>query len=175
MLRAGILCALAVVSLGCLGGGCEGGLTRTDARFSTPERTVETLLASYQLDALTQDEVRARLAAHARFELVDRRSFEACFADLDAGATSEGLAGWVLGALAAGKDELRTTIAADSATVSPREGVRIVLRREDDGAWRIVLAESVPDDVRRGITAVTTAHDQRLRRQGISTGGVAQR
>src|SRR5687768_9451832 len=105
MLRAGILTALAVVSLA-----CEGGLTRADARFSTPEHTVETLLASYELDALTQDEVRARLAAHARFELADRRSFEACFADLDAGATSEGLAGWVLGALAAGKDELRTTI-----------------------------------------------------------------
>ena len=155
--------------------GCVMPTSGVDERFSTPEHTVETLLASYELDGVSQDEVRARLAAHRRFELAERRSFEACFTDLDPGATSEGLAGWVLGALAAGKDELRTTIAADRATVSPREGVRIVLRREDDGAWRIVLAESVPDDVRRGISAVTTAHDQRLRRQGISTGGVAQR
>lgn len=157
-----------VVFTSLLATGCEGATTSTDPRFATPERTAETLLASYELDTVSQDEVRARLAAHARFELEDRDAFEACFADLDASPAGEGLAGWVLGAIAAGKDELRTTIAADRATVSPREGVRVVMRREDDGAWRIVLAESVPADVRRGIEAVTAMHDQRLRREGIA-------
>lgn len=160
MLRsAPLICAVLITMIA----GCEGAVRTSDPRFSTPERTVATLLASYELDRLSQEEVRERIAAHRRFELADREAFEACFADFGAGPAIEGLAGWVLGALAAGKDELRTTITGDRATVSPREGVRIVMRLED-GAWRIVIAESVPEDVRRAIAAVGAEHERRLRR-----------
>ncbi|AKF10480.1 hypothetical protein [Sandaracinus amylolyticus] len=139
-----------------------------DARFSTPEHTIETLLASYGLEDATQEDIRARMAAHERFELRDRASFEACFADLPPGPVGEGLAGWVLGAIAAGRDELRVEIFGDRATVAPREGVRIAMRRED-GAWRIVLDESVPSDVRRALDVVAERHDRRAREQGLPT------
>lgn len=148
--------------------GCEGALTHTDSRFATPERTVETLLASYGLEDLTQDEIRARMAAHQRFSVQDGESFRACFADLD-DPVGEGLAGWVLGALAAGRDELRTEIFGERATVAPREGVRIAMQRQSDGTWRIVLRDSVPDDVRRALSSVAERHDRRAREQGLPT------
>jgi hypothetical protein len=148
---------LAVVVLA----GCEG-LARSDARLSTPERTVATLLGAYGLEDVPQEEIRARLASRGRFELHDRASFELCFSDLD-GPVAEGLAGWVVGALAAGRDDVRTEIAHDRATVSPREGVRIVMHRGADG-WRIALRESVPEDVQRGMASLAEhAHARALR------------
>ncbi|MDQ3036511.1 MAG: hypothetical protein M3Y87_29205, partial [Myxococcota bacterium] len=102
-------------------GGCEGATTSMDSRFATPERTVATLLASHGLEGLSQEETRARMARHERFEVTDEAAFRACFVDLD-DPVSEGLAGWVLGALAAGRDELRTEMFAEQATVAPREG-----------------------------------------------------
>jgi hypothetical protein len=145
--------------------GCDG-ITRTDARFSTPEHTVHTLLSAYGFDALTQEEARARLATQDRFELIDRDAYRACFEDLGP-IENEGLAGWVVGALASGKDELRTEIIGERATVSPREGVRIVMRRDATGGWRIVLRESVPEDVRRALITITARAEQRARATGI--------
>lgn len=164
MLRLAAVVVALVLSLGCEGIGVE----RVDSRLATPERTVATLLASHGLEGVPQDEVRARMRAGERFELADRAAFEACFADLD-DPVAEGLAGWVLGALAAGKDELRTEIFAERATVAPREGVRIALRRGDDGGWRIVLGESVPEDVRRALTVVAERHETRALREGLPT------
>lgn len=146
--------------------GCEGAGTTVDSRFATPERTVATLLASYGLEDVPQEEIRARMAAHERFELRDGEAFRACFVELD-DPLSEGLAGWVLGALAVGRDELRTEIFGERATVAPREGVRIALHQQRDGTWRIALRESVPDDVRRALSSVAERHDRRVREQGL--------
>jgi hypothetical protein len=146
--------------------GCEGDLTRTDSQFATPERTVSTLLASHGLDALTQDEIRARMAAREHFSLEDGASFRACFIDAE-DPVSEGLAGWVLGAIAAGRDDLRIEIFGERATVTPREGVRIVMLRQPDATWRITLRESVPEEIRRALSGVAQRHDRRARAKGL--------
>lgn len=144
---------------------CQG--READARFASPEATVETLLATYDLADVSQAEIRERMAAHRRFTLLDRDTYEACFADLGRGSSDEGMAGFVVGALAAGKDELVVDVDEGRATVSPRAGVEIVLR-EEDGAWRIVLARSVPAEVRERIASVAAHADGRLRR-GLPT------
>jgi len=156
---ASLLAALSVAAAG-----CEGATTRVDRRFATPERTVHTLLEAYDLDSLSQDAIRGRLAARERFMLRDREAYEGCFADLN-GAAAEGMAGWVLGALAAGRDELRTEMTPVRATVSPREGVRIVMR-SDAGAWRIVLRQSVPAEVQRGLATLAARAEEQARRRG---------
>jgi|GEM_PF-4501536 hypothetical protein len=53
------------------------------------------------------------------------------------------------------------------ARVSPRDGVEIALRQED-GAWRIVLRDSVPAEIRERIASVAAHADGRLRR-GLPT------
>ena len=167
------VCTSAVLSAALLSApvalsGCEGAVTRTDARFSTPEHTVETLLHAYDLDDVPQAEIRERMARHGRFELADRDSYEECFADFLGTTSDEGYAGFVVGALAAGHDDIRVTITGEHATVSPREGVRIVMDRDDDGAWRIVLRESVPAELRERLSSVAEHAEGRLRR-GIAT------
>lgn len=147
---------------------CEGAVTHTDARFSAPEHTVDTLLRAYDLEDVPQAEIRERMARHGRFELVDRPSYEECFADFGGTASDEGYAGFVVGALAAGRDDIRVTITGERASVSPREGVRIVLLRHDDGTWRIVLRDSVPLELRERLSSVAEHAEGRLRR-GIST------
>lgn len=147
---------------------CEGATTHTDARFSTPEHTMETLLRAYDLEDVPQEEIRARMASHGRFALADRDAYEACFADFRGTPSDEGYAGFVVGALAAGRDDVRVTITGERASVSPREGVRIVMRRDDEGAWRIVLRDSVPTELRERLSAVAEHAESRLRR-GIAT------
>jgi hypothetical protein len=169
------MCALRLASLALVLGfalGCEGATTTVDVRYSTPEHTITTLFTSYGLEELSQDEVRQRMASNGRFELRDRDTYLSCFADLET-PTDEGLAGFVLGALAAGKDELRTSIANDRAIVSPRPGFDVVLHREDDGRWLISLRESVPDEVRTRLGMVAADYEHRQRR-GRSTGTVVQ-
>lgn len=145
---------------------CDGDIARTDSRFATPERTIDTLLASYGLETSTQEEIRARMAAQERFTIADGAAFRACFADAG-DPVSEGLAGWVLGAIAAGRDQLRVEIFGDRAIVAPREGVRIAMLRESDGAWRISLRESVPEEIRRALSGLAERHDRRARARGL--------
>ncbi len=152
-----VLCLLAAI-------GCDGATRTIDARFSTPEHTVRTLLSAYGLADATQDQIRERMAAHDRFEMQSRATFRACFEDLGTQAASEGVAGFVFGALAAGRDDLRVEITGDRATVSPRAGVEIVMHRGDDGAFRIVLRESVPAEVRARMASLAQHADDRLRR-----------
>lgn len=134
--------------------GCDGGdVTRSDARFSTPEHTVETLLGTYGLNDLPQEQIQRQIVQRGAFELRDRETWRQCFADLDQPG-GEGMAGYVLGLLAAGRDDLRFEIAEDHAYAFPREGVRVVLVEGEDGAWRISLARSVPEDVRSGLLMV---------------------
>ena len=116
-----------IAALSVAAAGCEGATTRVDRRFATPERTVHTLLEAYDLDGLSQDAIRGRLAA--------------------------------------GRDELRTEMTPVRATVSPREGVRIVMR-SDAGAWRIVLRQSVPAEVQRGLATLAARAEEQARRRG---------
>lgn len=152
--------------------GCEGAVTEVDARFSTPEHTVHTLFSAYGVEDLSQEDVRERMATNARFELRDRQTYLSCFGDLET-TTDEGLAGFVFGALAAGKDDLRTTITGDRAVVAPRAGVNVVLLRGEDGRWLISLRESVPDEVRTRLGMVAADAEHRQRR-GVSTGTVVE-
>ena len=161
-----LLAALLAALLGCALLGC--GAPATDARFATPEATVATLLRAYDLEDVSQDEVRARLAAHSRIHLRDHESYEACFADLSTHPADQGLAGYVVGALAAGKDELRYHREGDRATVSPAEGVEIVMRRGEDGAYRVVLARSVPREVRARMASLAEHAEGRVAR-GLPT------
>ncbi len=144
--------------------GCEGATRTVDARFSTPEHTVRTLLSAYGLADATQEQIRERMAAHDRFEIRSRATFRSCFEDLGTSPASEGVAGFVFGALAAGRDDMRVELAGDRATVSPRAGVEIVMHRGEDGAYRIVLGESVPDEVRARMASLARHADDRLRR-----------
>lgn len=155
-----------------LSAGCEGSTTEIDVRYSTPEHTITTLFTAYGVEQLSQEEVRQRMAGNGHFELRDRETYLSCFGDL-ATPTDEGLAGFVFGALAAGKDDLRTVIANGRATVSPRPGFEVVLRRQDDGRWLISLADSVPEEVRTRLGMVAADYEHRQRR-GQSTGAVIQ-
>ena len=145
-------------------GGCDGATQTVDARFSTPEHTVRTLMSAYGLGDATQEQIRERMAAHDRFEIQSRATFRACFEDMGTQAASEGVAGFVFGALAAGRDDMRVEMHGDRATISPRAGVEIVMHRGEDGAYRIVLAESVPDEVRARMASLAAHADDRLRR-----------
>jgi hypothetical protein len=165
VLRACLLLALASTPL--LTSACSGATETVDARYSTPEHTANTLFSAYGIEALSGEDVRARMSSNARFDLHDRATFVSCFRDLET-TTDEGLAGFVFGALAAGKDNLRTEILESRATMSPRTGVEIVFIREEDGRWLISLAESVPAEVRTRLGAVAADTEQRQRR-GIPT------
>jgi hypothetical protein len=144
--------------------GCDGATTTVDARFSTPEHTVDTMLRAYGVEDATQEQIREQISAHGHFELRDRASYEACFEDMHDGPVDEGLAGFVFGALAAGREDLRFMTHGDRATVSPREGVEIVMHRGDDGAYRVVISESVPAEVRAQMAAVAGHAEDRARR-----------
>lgn len=133
--------------------GCGENLTHTDSRFATPERTVDTLLGAYGVRDLPQDDLRARIASQGALTLRDREAYAACFVDLSRPG-GEGMAGYVLGMLAAARDELRFETAGDRGYVLPREGIRVVMIRGEDNAYRISLSESVPEDVQRGLLQV---------------------
>lgn len=149
-----VLCFLLVLAA------CGGDLTETDPRFSTPERTVTTLLGTYGLNEMPQAEIHARLAERGAFELQDGVTWRACFVDIDRPG-GEGMAGYVLGMLAAARDDIQYETVADRGYASPRADVRVVLRRGPDGAYRIVLAESVPENVRRGLIEIEENARQR--------------
>ena len=142
--RLALLAALLLV-------GCDGTET-VDSRFATPERTVDTLFASYGMRDLSQADIQSRIAERGAFELRDEAAWRECFADLDQPA-GQGMAGWVLGVLGAGRDELRFETAGEAAYVHVRD-MRIVMRRERDGAYRIVLSDSVPERVREGLVVI---------------------
>jgi hypothetical protein len=140
-----LLAAFPLVALG-----CEAGVATTDSRFSTPERTIETLLASAGLEGSTQEQNQARIVEQGGVQVRDAASYEACFADIDQPG-GHGMAGYVLGMIAAASDDLRYEMVEGRGFVIPRQGIRIVMDRDANGAYRIVLAESVPEHVRESI------------------------
>ena len=133
-----------------------GDVTRTDPRLATPERTVRTLLAAHGIEDGAPGALEERLIAEGGFAIVDRAAYEACFADLHQPGGA-GMAGYVLGLLAAARGELRYETIEQHGYVQVREGLRVVMRRGEDRAYRIVLAESVPEDIRRSITGIEGA------------------
>jgi len=141
-----------VVLAGCLAAAC-GDTETVDSRFATPERTVATLLSTHGLTDESQESIRERMATRGAFELQDAETWRACFTDIGQPG-GEGMAGYVLGMLAAARDDLRFEISGDRAYVFPREGARVVMVRGSDGAFRIVLRDSVPENVRRGLFQV---------------------
>lgn len=144
-----------------------------DLRFHTPKATIDTLLESYGLENVSQDEIRRRMQIGRSFHLVDPETRNLCFADFD-GPEDEGMLGYVFGGLAPAKDDVRITQTEDTAHAfgETREGRRnrpIVLQRDGTGNWRIVLSESVPDDVRDRLERVVEEGDNPLVRQRMST------
>jgi hypothetical protein len=155
--------ALVVVALGCSGG--EG-----DHRFLTPEATVRSLFTAYAIEDIPEQAVLARMERGGRFTPEDVAGYRACFADFR-GPADEGLAGYVFGALAAGKDHLRYEQDGELATVLPTddegpEAPRIVLRRAG-GEWKIVIRESVPADVRARLFQLYGRAEERAGRAGL--------
>ncbi len=124
--------------------GCSS--SAPDPRFATPNKTVETLLGAYGLDGVSQEEIQRRLRARQPFRLHDPATFHACFTSFE-GDVSEAYSGFVVGALAAGRDDIRVTIIDDVAHVFPTSRVRVVMKRTDAG-WKIDLEQSVPAEIR---------------------------
>lgn len=160
-MRRALLFACSLVALG----GCGDDVQTTDSRFATPERTVATLLATHGLSDVSQDDIRTRIAERGSFELRDAETWRQCFTDLDRPG-GEGMAGYVLGLLAAARDDLRYETAVDRGYAFPREGIRVVMQRGEDGAYRIILGESVPVEVQRGLLQV----EENARRRHEPTG-----
>ena len=144
--RSRALAACILLSFGC------GDVHTTDSRFATPERTVQTLFVSYGMSDLSQEEIRARIGEHGAFQLRDPELWRSCFVDLEQPG-GEGMAGYVLGVLGAGRDELRYETVGEAATVHVQTA-RIVMRRGADGAYRIELRDSVPEPVRAGLLQI---------------------
>ena len=136
---------LLAVSLGACGGDAEA-----DPRRASPESTVELLMRLYGVDGMSQADIQQHMRTHGNFELSDQRTFDECFVDHD-GPEDEGLAGYVFGVLAAGKDELRVVRVQGRAFVypNPERNDRYVVLVEEDEEWKVLLSESVPRDIQR--------------------------
>lgn len=152
------LLALVLVS-GCLG---------DDPRFATPEATVQAMLGSYGLEAVSEADVRARLASRAPFTLRDEATFRAVFVD-HRGPHDDGAAAYVLGRIAAAKDHLAYHTVGDGdvrVSVRGETSALALLVRTDDG-YRVELARSVPRDVRAQLREVYRRRSEALARAGV--------
>ena len=119
-----------------------------DARYATPERTLDTLLAGYGLEGKSLAEIQT-LRRTGRVRVRDDDAVRGCFESFE-GPEDEALAGFVVGAIAEADGSLRTTMTPGVARVATGERATIVLH-DHDGAWRIDLHASVPGTVREGI------------------------
>ncbi|MEM9068044.1 MAG: hypothetical protein AAGE52_06035 [Myxococcota bacterium] len=129
-----------------------GEAPQPDFRFHTPKATVDTLLESYGLERVSQEEVRRRMQIGRTFHLVDPAARDACF-DRAVTADDEGLIGYVFGSLAPTKDNMPITITEDVAhvfgeTLEGRRNTPVVLHPDGEGNWKISIEESVPASVR---------------------------
>jgi hypothetical protein len=135
-----------------------GDATSVDARYSTPEHTIETLLDAYGLRGRSADEIRT-MRRERQLRLTDGPAYRA----------DEALAGFVVGALAENRDDTRTQIADDTARVSVGQRATIVMHLRD-GAWRIDLDASVPPTIRAQLRDVARRAEEQQRRQGALPG-----
>lgn len=138
-----------------------------DPRFATPEATLHTLLSTYGVEGMSQQEIREVMRQRGRFRLRDEQTYRACFDDYE-GPHHEGLAGFVFGTVAAGKDQLEVTNVQGKAHVfpNPDRRDRSVVLIERDGEWKISLRESVPSEVRKALLSEYQRVSERNRRAG---------
>ncbi len=124
--------------------------------FESPKATIDTLFRAYDVRDIPQTEIRRRLQARERFELVDQNLFRSCFSDWQ-GVHDQGLGGFIFGQLVAAKDELTIDVKGDTARVrassSAPEVSPVVLIKQDAG-WKIDLRQSVPSDIRQRLYEV---------------------
>jgi len=124
-----------------------------ELRFATPKSTVDTLLDTYGVLELPQEEIDRRMRIGRNFHLNDPETMARCFSDYDGSdPAAEGLVGYVFGNLAYAKDELFVTVTGETADVfAERDGERsrpVVLHLQGSN-WKISLRDSVPSSVRR--------------------------
>ncbi len=128
----------------------------SDPGFESPNATIETLFRAYDVHEVPQAEVRRRLEARERFELIDPTLFRSCFTDWE-GEHDQGLGGFVFGQLVAGKDELAVTLDDGTARVrvrsAPPDLAPVVLVKQGN-AWKIDLRQSVPPEIRQQLYEV---------------------
>ena len=138
-----------------------------DVRFDTPEATLATLLGSFGVADMTQEEVQQHMRSRGRFELEDEQTYHACFTDFQ-GPHSEALAGYVFGTVAAGKDQLRIARVGERVHVypDPDRRERYVVMLDSDVGYRISLRDSVPPDTRRALLREHERIANRNRRAG---------
>lgn len=150
--RPPLLVPAAVLAVAVVAGACDEDHV-PDPRYASPEATLDTLMASYGVKDMTQDEIQESMRKRARFELRDENAYRGCFADYR-GPQDEGLAGFVFGTVAAGKDQLEIKHIQGKAHVypDPERLDRSVVLVETDGEWKISLRDSVPSSVRRALT-----------------------
>lgn len=147
---------LAFVILAVALGGCDDSAAH-DPRFADPAAALGSLFTAYGVQHTPEDEIQRRLAARSQFALHDRELYRECFSDWRSDH-DEGLAGYVFGRLAAGKEHLRIEREGDRATITvfrddAAAGPPVVLSRDARG-WRFVLRESVPAEVRQQLYRV---------------------
>ena len=123
-----------------------------DPRFSTPEKTIDTLLGTYGMAQASQAELDAWLENSQRYHLQDAATFRACFEDYE-GTQDEGLAGFVVGAVVRGRSDARVTIVRDVAHVATAD--RRIVMHQTAGGWKISLRDSVPRDVQEQLREIT--------------------
>lgn len=138
-----------------------------DPRFATPESTLETLMTAYGVQRMSQEDIQRVMRDRGRFELRDENTFRACFDDYE-GVQHEGLAGFVFGTVAAGKDQLEVTHAQGKAHAfpDPERRDRSVVLVQRDGEWKISLRESVPAEIRQALAEEYRRVSERNRRAG---------
>jgi hypothetical protein len=138
-----------------------------DVRFDTPEATLQTLLGSFGVADMTQEEVQQHMRSRGRFELADEQTYHDCFLDFE-GPHSEALAGYVFGTVAAGKDQLRIARVGERIHVypDPDRRERYVVMVDSDIGYRISLRDSVPPSIRRALLSEHERIDNRNRRAG---------
>ena len=119
--------------------------------FESPSATIDSLFRAYDVQDVPQAEIRRRLQARERFDLVDENLFRLCFSDWQ-GDHDQGLGGYVFGQLVAGKDELQLEVDGDTAKVrvaSATAGLEPIILVERRDGWKIDLRQSVPPEVRQ--------------------------
>ncbi|MGB5811534.1 MAG: hypothetical protein WBG86_13435 [Polyangiales bacterium] len=130
--------------------------TSVPPAFETPSATINTLFRAYDVQDVPQQEIRRRLEARERFELIDEGLFFSCFSDWQ-GDHDQGLGGFVFGQLVAGKDELAVEVDSGTARVrvtSASPDLPPVILVKQEGGWKIDLRQSVPPDIRQRLYEV---------------------
>jgi hypothetical protein len=140
-----------------------------DPRFASPEATLESLLRAYGVEQMSQEEIQEHMRGQGRFELRDEPTYRECFDDYE-GPQSEGLAGFVFGTVAAGKDQLRINHVQGNVHVfpNPDRNDRYVVLVQRDGEYKISLRESVPPEIRRRLLGQYQRMRARNQRAGAS-------